>query len=75
MQLSLMCIFQWYQYPQPDTNIAYTLMTYIYKMLGIPNYNVLYNNEATHLISKHSLTCPTIHHLQYHLLLSSCSLS
>lgn len=53
MQLSLMCIFQWYQYSEPDTNLVYRLMTYIYKMLGRPNYNVLYNNEATHLILKH----------------------
>jgi predicted LPLAT superfamily acyltransferase len=43
-----MCIFQWYQYSQLDTNLAYRLMTNICKMLGRPNYNVVYNNEATH---------------------------
>jgi hypothetical protein len=53
MQLSLICISQWYQYSQPVTNLAHRLMTYIYKMLGRPNYNIVYNNEATHLTLKH----------------------
>jgi len=49
MQLSLICIIQWYQYSQPVTSLAYRLMTYTYKMLGRPNYNIFYNNEAIYL--------------------------
>lgn len=72
---ALMYIFQRYQYSKPDTNLTWRFRTSVYKMLRWLNYKVFYNNRATNLIWEYLLTCPAIHHLQYHLLLSSCSLS